>query len=297
LGGNYSYPKGINSAGDVVGISTVAGDASYHSFLWTATGGLQDIGTLGGDSAYAVAINSSDQIIGTSTTADGYSHNFLWSPSTGMVAFGNGELVGINSSGEVAGIAIGEDGNLHSFLWSAATGKMDLGLAKGEKSAEATALNDLGQVVGVAGTSEGFVWTKAKGNQPIAGTSYFRAIDNQGAATGYVAIFSQFYGHAVLWSQSAGVIDIGTLTNTNTDISDGFGISDNGQVVGYSTKNGVGGYAFVYSKAHGMQELDTLINSSWYITTAWGINSAGEIIATGIISGSNYPHTLLLTPQ
>jgi len=297
LGGNYSYPKGVNSTGDVVGISTVAGDASYHSFLWTATGGLQDIGTLGGDSAYAVAINSSQQIIGTSTTADGYSHNFFWSPSTGMVPFGNGRLVGINLSGEVTGVAIGSDSQLHSFLWTAATGKVDLGLAKGEKSAEATALNDLGQVVGVAGNGEGFVWTKGRGNQPIAGSSYFTGIDNQGAATGLIAIFSQFFGHAILWSESSGVTDIGTLTNLSNDVSEGFGISDNGQVVGFSSKNGVSSYAFVYSKASGMQELDTLINSSWYIPTAWGINSAGEIIATGIINGSNYPHALLLTPQ
>jgi probable HAF family extracellular repeat protein len=294
FGGN-TYPVSINSAGDVVGNSTTA-DGSAHAFLWTASGGLQDLGTLGGTASSATAINASQEIIGRATTIDGFYHNFFWFPDTGMTAFGNDGLVGVNSSGQVVGVAIGTDSQFHSFIWTASTGKTDLGLAKGQKSSEATAINDLGQVVGVAGNGQGFFWSKATGNILVPGTSYFTSIDNQGAAAGFIYV-GYFQPHAILWSNASGVTDLGTLGGGSTDSSEAFGISDNGQVVGYSTNStGLGG-AFVYSKATGMLNLNTLENGNWFLSLAYGINSSGQIIAWGSASGSNTAHALLLTPQ
>jgi len=213
----------------------------------------------------------------------------------------NDILVGINSSGEIALYGYGKNAKTyHSFVWTMATGRKDLGLSKGQTSSEATAINDLGQVVGVAGVGdvgEGFVWTPAKGNQLIPQASYLTAIDNQGAATGWVAVAGPYVTHAILWSESSGVTDLGTLTNTSSDYSEGLGISINGQVVGYSTENGSCCFGFVYSKSNGMQDLDTLVSGSWRIWYAIGINSAGQIIADGYSSASPYQHALLLTPQ
>jgi probable HAF family extracellular repeat protein len=294
LGGN-TYANSINSAGDVAG-NSVAADGNDHAFLWTASGGLQDLGTLGGITSTAMALNDSDEVIGTTTTADGSPHNYFWFPSTGMMAFGKGQLVGVNSSGEVVGIGKGTDSQLHSYIWTSATGKVDLGLAKGQKSSEATAINDLGQVVGVAGNGEGFFWSKATGNILVPGTSYFTSIDNQGAAAGFIYV-GYYQPHAILWSKTTGVTDLGTLGGGSTDSSEAFGISDNGQVVGYSTNStGLGG-AFVYSKAAGMLNLNTLENGNWFLSLAYGINSSGQIIAWGYASGSNTTHALLLTPQ
>ena len=158
---------------------------------------------------------------------------------------------------------------------------MDLGLAKGQKSSYGTSINDLGQVVGWAGNGEVFFWSKATGNILISGISTLQSIDNQGAATGWVDHGGLYTYHTILWSQSSGVTDIGTLTGGNNDSSQGYGISDNGQVVGWSTKNGSGIYAFVYSKATGMQDLNTLENGNWLLGIAYGINSSGQIIVWG----------------
>jgi len=296
LGGN-TYANAINSRGDVAGNSATA-DGNDHAFLWTAAGGMQDLGTLGGLVSTATALNDSDEIIGRATTIDGFFHNYFWFPSTGMMAFGNGGLVGVNSTGEVLGVGKGTDGQLHSFIWTAGNGKMDLGLAKGQKASEATSINDLGQVVGWTGNyGEVFFWSKETGNILIPGVSTLQSVDNQGAACGWVAYGGLYTYRAILWSQSSGVTDIGTLTGGSNDFSQAYGLSDNGQVVGWSTKNGSGSYAFVYSKASGMLDLNTLENGNWILGLAYGINSSGQIIAWGSAPGGTIAHSLLLTPQ
>src|SRR5437879_1620085 len=49
LGGNSSYPSGINTAGQVVGdVVNVPSEPPYyeHAFLWDAVNGMKDLGTL-----------------------------------------------------------------------------------------------------------------------------------------------------------------------------------------------------------------------------------------------------------
>ena len=45
LGGANSYPQAINQAGQVIGISSNAGEAEQHAFLWDS-GEMRDLGTL-----------------------------------------------------------------------------------------------------------------------------------------------------------------------------------------------------------------------------------------------------------
>ena len=71
LGGTFSAALAVNALGQIVGNSTVAGDATQHGFLWQSGTGMTDLGTLGGTSSQvasndgfgARAINASGQVV------------------------------------------------------------------------------------------------------------------------------------------------------------------------------------------------------------------------------------------
>ena len=78
-GGTNSSAFAINAAGQVTGNAETAG-GDRHAFRWTASGGMQDLGTLGGTNSYASAINAPGQVTGFADTAGGALHAFLWTP-------------------------------------------------------------------------------------------------------------------------------------------------------------------------------------------------------------------------
>ena len=64
LGGTCGFPLAFNNRGEVVGQSDLAGDLTFHPFLWTKTQGIQDLGTLGGDTGTTEWINDAGDIVG-----------------------------------------------------------------------------------------------------------------------------------------------------------------------------------------------------------------------------------------
>jgi probable HAF family extracellular repeat protein len=57
----------INNKGNVVGFSSLPGNAVFHAFLWTKSTGMHDLGTLPGDvGSLATGINSRGEIVGFS---------------------------------------------------------------------------------------------------------------------------------------------------------------------------------------------------------------------------------------
>jgi probable HAF family extracellular repeat protein len=82
LGGTQSFAYAINDAGEVVGFSYLAGDTSFHAFLY-ANGVMQDLGSLGGNSG-AYAINSAGDVTGFAYVGTHF-HAILGTPDVVVV--------------------------------------------------------------------------------------------------------------------------------------------------------------------------------------------------------------------
>jgi probable HAF family extracellular repeat protein len=179
LGGNSSFANGISPTGAVVGMSDLAGSNAFHAFLYSG-GKMTDLGTFGGAYSSATAVNAAGQVVGQADLAGRglvETHAFLYSGGTmhdlGTLGGRNSGATGINAAGQVVGWS-DLSGAVHAFLYSG--GKMhNLGALGGDSSyataanalrqahaqdgvdivSYATAVNDLGQVVGISRTGKG----------------------------------------------------------------------------------------------------------------------------------------------
>jgi probable HAF family extracellular repeat protein len=166
LGGNIAFAQGINELGDIVGMSTTAGDKSRHAVVWR-NGVITDLQPASLPSvSVGFDINEAGQVVGRYDA-----RAFVWSPARGMepleAATGNGALdnaLGIDPGGRIVGWRRATGGSgLMAFLWTAGTFQ-DLGSAQGLQGI-ANAINANGMVVGeIRGAQPGaFVWTAADG--------------------------------------------------------------------------------------------------------------------------------------
>ena len=149
LGGSSSAAAAINGVGDVVGTSTLPGDAQTHAVLWAEGRAPQGLGTLASDGAA-----------------------------------GNSQATGPNTVfREVVGNADNpQNSSTDAFVWDSATGLEDLSLdASNQQVQTANAINDAGVIVGDAsftstGTTvlsytDGYAWDRQAGTFVELGSS------------------------------------------------------------------------------------------------------------------------------
>ena len=221
-------PTAINFWGQVVG------NLNGEAFIWAQFGGLKGLGKLpGGTSSYAASINDLGVVTGT---ADGtgtvispfpsipnqecsdLTQPFVWTPRNGMQGLG--------------GVVLASDQN---YTWC-------------DVPFHGTSVNDRGQIVGYDETGPdsyqfAFLWTSTGGMTLFGGSwppTSASGVSNTGQIVGQNATFALFdYNavHATSW-RSGVATDLGTLGGGEDVVdynSSASGVSDLGQIVGWST--------------------------------------------------------------
>jgi probable HAF family extracellular repeat protein len=164
LGGQYSDAFGVNSSGDVVGLSALDPvGLQQHAFLWRQ-GEMHDLGVTNsitkGFQEYSIAfgINNRGQITGN---AAGYNkdnspavpnYGFLWNQSTGLEAMvPDVSFFGLNDAGQAVGVSSESAG----ITWNAMLYESGLlynlndliSPTTGIRLMEATGINNAGQII------------------------------------------------------------------------------------------------------------------------------------------------------
>lgn len=271
LGGtSCCFVIGNNNRGWVNGTSNLAGDKSFHPFLWR-NGVMKDLGTLGGPNASVGGMNDrGDVTVGGSDTGkpDPLGEDFcglgthqiclsfVWhyGKRTLVPTLGgnNGDVNGILNNGMVLAVAETEvRGNCtapqaliyEAFEWNPDTGKIyRLPPLKDDAASEAFLLNtngDAGGYSGVCGSGEG---------DPFAMT------------------------HAVLWRHGKPT-KLETLGGTGANTV--FGMNDRGQLLGWSALPGNKTAHAVLWQNGKIQDLGALEGDNF--SNPGGINDAGQI--------------------
>jgi len=159
LAGSNSEAHDVNNAGVIVGTS------DNVAFEYTTSSGMQSLGTLPGAAAStAWAINSAGVVVGHSEVPgpNSRTHAVVWDAGTitdlGVLVAGpvseTSEALDINSAGVIVGDSTIDSGAVHAFVYDPVRGMQDLNLLvnapAGWTLTTATAINDLGQIVGLA---------------------------------------------------------------------------------------------------------------------------------------------------
>jgi probable HAF family extracellular repeat protein len=257
------WGSGINDAAQVVGYIRTNPDQPIRAFVWSASLGFQQLGTLGGPDSKANAVNNVGQVVGYTGVPSGAAHAFIWSAATGMQDIhtlgGDSEANATNERGEVVGYTV-INGYGHAFRWKDDTGMVNLGTLGGVSS-EAHDINEDGHVVGESASADN------------GGNTYTRGF---------------------LYDET-GMHDLGHLGSNR---SRALAINDYGEIVGWSNLAGEVTARAFYHDGTTMTDLNTLIDpaSGWFIYSAQDINNAGQIVGVAQHVNEPWGHGVLLTP-
>lgn len=350
LGGTHSRGDSVNDAGWVAGYSHLDASYRHATLWLGATpidlGTLGSKDEAKNSSVVWPVKNDNGLIVGISQTDMAEPNGEAWSCSaffpaataTGKRCLGfawhngkmrplptlggtNGFATGANDSGQIVGWA---ETDVHdptcntpqvlgfrALIWGPhGNSKHVLPIPANDSASAATAINNHGQVVGIAGdcdvavgglTARHMLRWEADGSfieLPGIGGAQFNTpmtINEHGDVAGFLDHPGDVITEAFVWTSRAGTRLLGFLQPTDT-VSEATGINDQRQVVGLSC-TGAACRAFLWQDG-AMHDLNDLIaaDPSMLLTHAMDINDAGQITgrATRIATGERV--TFVLTP-
>jgi probable HAF family extracellular repeat protein len=320
LGGGEAIASAINSSGQVVGFSYLAGHTMANTcderraFLYE-NGVVSELPSLPGTRfASASGINDRGEVSGTnnvyveSSACTGGCFPGYCEIQT-PVLVGNGSAIDlsapapwyagvandVSSSGQVVGWSRKSDlpnpRTWHGFLWEKGV-RTDLGTLDKDWSI-ATGINDDGLVVGYSQLVEGGgVWYGFRWNGgvmtplPALGANTYNGANKVNAAGDAVGWSGPNSDEArpVFYPSSGGVLDLGSLGGTQASA---FALNDRGSVVGYSyTTGNQSRHAFLH-RDNRLWDLNDLIpaGSGWELMAATDVNDVGQIVGYGCKDG------------
>jgi probable HAF family extracellular repeat protein len=297
----------ISGDGSTVVGTSVAPGGNGHAFVWTAAGGMTDIGALfsGGDAIAEGVDNAGDVVVGFSTVSGGYWQAFRWTKAGGMVDIG---AIGAGTYSFAS--AVSADGSVvvggaytsttidRAFRWTQSGGMQNLGtIGNNDGYSDALGVSaDGATVVGLSTTAAGplhaFRWTQGGGMADLgtlgnaSGSSAATAANSDGSVVvGQSIEASGGDTHAFRWTASGGMADLGTIGGA-AGTSAAFAVDAAGdEVVGYSAfGSGAATHAFLWTQAGGMQDLNTFLANAGVNMTgitlvdARGVSSDGDFV-------------------
>ncbi len=296
LGGAETLAVDLNEAGQVTGGSFLA-RGSEHAFVWTAGGGMRDIGVLPqASNARAAAINRHGVVTGTSEAVPDFPPRaFRWSAAGGMEdlgAFtpGSGSFssgTALNDAGVITGSSTTAELNGHAFAWTRAGGLIDIDTLQG--------LDSIGVAVGAGGHVAGnvirddsflyhaFLWTPGAGMKDLGtagGTETFVTAMSPGLQIAGIINLPDGTQRALSWTRSGGLRNLGTLGGTT---SFALAINGKGQIVGLAENRAGEARAFAWTAQAGMVDLNKRLRNAppgLVLDNAIAINDGGAIVAT-----------------
>jgi len=334
LGGTAGSANGINERGWITGTDNLPGNLTTVATLWV-NGSTVPLGNLGGpNSAVAWPVKSNNGVIvGISETADADPLGeyfscypfFATGVPTGQICKGfrwqNGQMTplppfpggysyatGVNNRGQVVGWA--ENGvhdptcdtsfqilQFRAVIWQPNGQMQELPPLPGDSTSAATAINDLGQVVGISGdcgvavgsvsARHAVLWQNGVptdlGN--IGGDAWNTptAINNQGTIVGFAntAPGTAKSYEAFIWTNAGGMKSLGKFSDASRSAA--FGINEKGQIVGLAVGGGPFGIRPVLWENNSMTDLNFLaLPGSPYMLLAGDINQRGVIVGEAL---------------
>lgn len=296
-GGRYTYARGLNKLGIVVGEFDDAATPqpfNYRSFSWTINGGLRPLDGLG--NATALAINDRNQAVGYIHADAFYARANRWNQDgtqtrLGPVPATMSEAVAINNGGMSIGDADVARYDSRATVWDAAGTATDLGKMGGKQSV-ASYVNASGQVVGLyfaddftGGQSfsvHAFMWT-CKDGVTTFGPPEWKSLTVEALNDlGEVAGNKNYSEGPYIWSKKRGflLLPMGATANGRVQA-----LNNRSEMVGsaqLSTGDGTAQHAVRWNGVADPVDLNTRLDrapAGLVITSARAINDSGAILA------------------